>query len=82
MCSPTTHGFSWASTDSPPITAWATMPSPIATLSPSRRAGWRPARTARRAVQNSPIASATSTNVSSRLPNSMRPWMPYSGTGT
>ena len=72
----TTQGFSSVSTVMPPMSAWIGMPSnsTAAGSTRSRRRG-RCASTATSVAR----AMAASTNVSSRLPNSMNPWMPYSG---
>ena len=70
MGRPTTHGLSWASTDRPPITAWAMMPSPTAKASPGTNGRTASARSARRAARKVASEMAISTKVSSRLPNS------------
>ena len=77
----TIQGLRSVSTVMPPITAWAGMPRATTVASTRRRR--RPARatSAAQAAQQA-TASATSTKVSIRLPNSIAPWMPSSPCAT
>ena len=72
----TIHGFRSVSTVMPPMTACAGMPSAI--TSASRRRSRRPDC---QAATNVPIATATSTQVSIRLPNSIAEWTSYAPCG-
>jgi hypothetical protein len=81
-CSITTHGLSVVRTVAMPITAWAGMPSSRTTAGTMRSRRGRSERNVRTIASSMANAMATSTNVSSRLPNSMRPWTPISGVGT
>jgi len=77
-CSATTNGFSWVRTLTPPITAWTGMPASSTTAMVRARNGTP--RSAHRVAQTRVTTMiAARTNVSSRFPNSITPWMPYSG---
>ncbi len=65
----TIHGLRSVSTVIPPITAWAGIPSPM--MRASRRRSLRPLC---QAATNVATATAASTNVRVRLPNSMIEW--------
>ena len=78
-CSITTHGLSSVRTVAMPIRACAGMPSSSTEAGTSRsRRGWSE-RVVRQTASSIAAAIAPSTNVSSRLPNSMTPWIPNSG---
>ena len=73
----TIQGFRSVSTVMPPITACAGMPS--ASTSASRR---RSGREERQTTTSVAMATAVSTNVSMRLPNSIAEWICSSPVGT
>ncbi len=75
-CSMTTHGFRSVSTVTPPMSACAGTPNSTmaASCTTLRRRG-----SARNAAISTAAASAPTTKVSVRLPNSTTPWMPSSG---
>ena len=81
-CRPTTHGLRSVSTVIPPITAWAGMPRAMPVASTNGRHGRVGARHSRRrwtsVAAQQLTATATSTKVSIRLPNSIAPWTPSS----
>ena len=77
-CRDTTHGLSLVSTVMPPMIACSGTPRamPVA-----RRRDRLSTGRYRMAATQVAIATATNTQVSRRLPNSMTPWMPISACG-